>query len=317
MRLNERIGFSKIEMNQTQTNRTLFITRVGTLVGKSCARLLIESLRSFGGAMQNCPFWIFEAFPEKTACQDLIDLNIKVLPLNAPAPQRDFLFGEKVYACAQAELLAPPDTQSLVWIDPICLIVQPPLLYGLTSDYDAAFRPVHIRNVGLPANQPLDTFWQKISDIAGVKDIPMAVESFVDGQRLHAYFNSHAFAVNPQKGLMKRWLACFESLINDQEFLSTICQDENHQIFLFQAALSVVAAGSIDEKRLLILPPVYNYPYNLYQSIPAKHRVKALNDLVSLVYEDRMINPRKIDDVEIRDPLYSWLMQRENILPVF
>lgn len=152
-------------MDQIQISRTLFMTRVGTPFGKSCARLLIESLRSFGGVMQNCPFWIFEANPEKTTCQDMIDLNTRVLPLNAPASIRDFLFGE------------------------------------------------------------------------------------------------------------------------------------------------------IDEKRLLILPPDYNYPYNLHQSLPAEHRVKAFNDLVSLVHEDRTINLQEIDDVEIHEPLYSWLLQRVKTLP--
>ncbi len=302
-------------MDNTQTNHTLFITKVGTPLDKSCARLLIESLRSFGWVMQNCPFWIFEINPEKTACQDMVDLNVDVLPLNTPAPLCDFLFGEKVYACAQAELLAPPNTHSLVWIDPICLIVQPPLLYRLTAYYDAAFRPVHIRNVGSPANKPPDAFWQKIYDVVGVNDMPILVESFVDGQRLRAYFNSHVFAVNPAKGWMQRWLTCVGTLISDQQFQSAICQNEAHRVFLFQAILSAIVAGSIDDKRLLILPPVYNYPYNLHQSIPAERRVKSLNDLTSLVYENRSLNPREIGDIEIHGPLYKWLIQRENTLP--
>jgi len=103
--------------------------------------------------------------------------------------------------------------------------------------------------------------------------------------------------------------------VNDQDFQSTVCEDEDQRVFLFQAVLSVIVAGSIDEKRLLFLPPVYNYPYNLHQSIPTEQRIKAFNDLVSLGYEDRTINPQEIDDIEIHDPLSSWLLQRVKSLP--
>lgn len=52
--------------------------------------------------------------------------------------------GEKVFAFAKAEELAPGDTHTLVWVDPTCLVV-----------------------------------------------------------------NTHAFAINPHKGLLRRWLAYF------------------------------------------------------------------------------------------------------------
>jgi hypothetical protein len=181
-------------------------------------------------------------------------------------------------------------------------------------DYDAAFRPVHICNVGSPVNQPMDAFWQKIYDVIGVKDNLMTVESFFDAQRLRAYFNSHAFAINPARGLMRRWLANFETLVSDQAFQTEACQDDDHQVFLFQASLSVLIASSLEPRRIRLLPPVYNYPYNLQESIPSGRRTKALNDLVSFTCEDRSLNPHEVNDIEIREPLLGWLMERVNDL---
>jgi hypothetical protein len=40
---------------------------------------------------------------------------------------------------------------TLVWLDLGCLVVQPPVLFELGSQYGAALRLVHIRNVGMPA----------------------------------------------------------------------------------------------------------------------------------------------------------------------
>jgi len=58
-------------MNDPIDNHTVFLTVVRTQYGKTCARLLIESLRTFGGAMNQYPFWVFEADSEKTPCRDL------------------------------------------------------------------------------------------------------------------------------------------------------------------------------------------------------------------------------------------------------
>jgi hypothetical protein len=288
-------------------SQIIFLTLVRSPRGKANARILIDSIRTFGGALRDCPIWVFETNSQKAACQDLAGTGVQVIPLNVPDTVRDYDFGDKVCACAQAEAMAPPEVQSLVWIDPICVVVNPPTLLDLGNAFDAAVRPVHIRNVGLLATDPLDVFWQTIYAAVGVNDIASAVESFVDGQRLRAYFNSHAFAVNPAKGLLHRWFDLFEKLVCDREFQTRACVDERHQIFLFQAILSALLATSLNPKRIHILPPAYNYPYNLHTRVPSEGRAKSLSDLVCFTYEERSINPSEMKDIEIREPLKSWL----------
>jgi hypothetical protein len=289
----------------------IYLTSIRSARDKARARILIDSIHAFGGAPHDCPIWIFEADSQKAPCNDLAGNGVQVIPLKVPDTVRDYFFGDKVYACARAEAMATPEAQSLVWIDPTCIVVNPPLLFDLGAAFDAAVRPVHIRNVGLRATDPLDEFWQKIYATVGVNDVTSTVETFVDGQRLRAYFNSHAFAINPQKGLLRRWFALFEKLVCDQEFQSRACADERHQIFLFQAILSVLLASSFDSQQIQILPPTYNYPYNLQSSLPPERRAKSLNDLVCFTYEDRAINPSEMKDIEIREPLKSWLVAHQ------
>jgi len=295
-------------MSNAIATQTIFLTMVRSIKEKERACLLIDSLRSFG-ALSDCPIWLFEANPQKAPCQSLESERVQVLPLIVPDTLRRYDLGDKVYACAQAEALAT-GVQSLIWSDPGVLFIQPPLLFNLGSSFDAAVRPVHIRNVGLLATEPLDGFWKKVYETVGAQDVQATVESFVDGQRLRSYFNSHVFAVNPSQGALCQWLECFETLAGDQAFQSASCQDERHQIFLHQAVLSALIATRLDSRRVRILPPVYNYPYNLHQSVPHDRRAQALNDLVCVTYEDRSMNPTAMDDIDVHEPLRSWLSAR-------
>ncbi len=287
----------------------IFMTKVRTPAGRRAARLLIESIRSFGGEMSGCPFWVFDLAPQVTPFQDFDSAAARIIPLDVPKDLLSYHFGDKVYACAHAEELAPADVHSLVWIDPSCLVVNPPLLYGLAGEVDAAVRPVHIRNVGLQETEPLDAYWRKIFETVGVRDVEAVVEFFVDGQRIRAYFNTHAFAVNPAKRLLRAWLECFEKLAGNQDFQAGACQDDLHRIFLHQGVLSALMAAWLDPDRVRILPPDYNYPYNLHQSLSPDRRAAALNDLVSFTYEGRSIVPADVMDVVIREPLRAWLAQ--------
>lgn len=297
-------------MSNTTDDRTVFLVLVSTIGQRSGARLLVDSIRSFGGALGDCPIWLFEADPQGAPCKSLEGTGVRVLPLTVPETVRHYWFAGKVYACAQAEKLAAPGIRSLVWLSTDCLIIQPPLLFDLAPSFDAAVRPVHVRNVGLAATEPVDGFWREVYRTVGVQDIGITVESFIGAQHIRAYFNSHALAINPSKGLFRRWFECFESLVCDQEFQSSSCRDELHQVYLHQAVLSALVVTLLDPQRIRTLPPTYSYPYNLHQSVPPDRRASALNDVVSIAYEGRLLDPDVVDDVSINEPLRSWLSAR-------
>lgn len=288
-------------------SRSIFLTLVRSPEEKTGARILIDSLRTFGGALRECPIWIFEANPHNAPCQDLANEQARVIALEMPASLGDYFFADKVFACAQAEALASVETQALVWMDPTVLCVQPPTLFDLGTRIDAAFRPVHIRNVGALATEPLDDFWRGIITSVGVDDIALTVESFVDAQCLRAYFNTHAFAINPHCKLLMRWRDSFATLVRDTAFQARACNDTRHQVFLHQALLSALVAATLDPARIRILPPTYNYPYNLHARVPSERRARALNDLVCLTYEDRSLDPGAMTDIQVNVSLATWL----------
>jgi hypothetical protein len=287
-------------------NETRFLILFGSEAGEQMARTVIESLRAFGGPLRNSPVWAFVLDPDRVP-QALPGIEgVRRFPLVVEESFLRHPFAEKVYACARAEEMAGPEICSLVWLSLDCLVVNPPLLFNLGSAFDAAFRPVHHCNVGSPAHEPLDDFWQGIYRALGVDAMPYTVESFADGQTLRPYFNTHCFAFNPAAGLCRVWWVHFKAMVTDEAFQAGPCRDELHQVFLHQAILSTLVARPPVWERVRLLPPEYNYPLNLLNELPPERRVPTLNSVVSAVYEDAF--PWR--EIEVREPLRSWLRER-------
>ncbi len=286
-----------------------FVTCVRGKDDVAAARLLLESLRAFGGDLGGRPVWVFAEPGMREAAETLSAPRLDVLPLRVPPALAGFPFATIVVACAEAEDRAA-SAASLVWIDPKCLVVRPPLLFHLADDVDVAVRPVHVRNVGSPAEAPVDDYWRRIYEDVGVDDVGLTVESFVDGQRLRAYFNSHAQAVRPSLGIFRRRCEHFERLATDRRFLAGACRDEVHRAFLFQALFSALVAALVVPARVRVLPPDYVYPYSLHADVPDQRRAAALDDLACVVVEGRSVRPDGVTDIAIREPLRSWLAAR-------
>jgi hypothetical protein len=277
-------------------------------------RLLLKSLRCFGGPLRHIPAWIFyrpDDPPDNLTgtFSGLDPFQLIPLELNAATPGSDYPFASKLRACAQAEALADARLRSLVWFNPGCLVVNPPLLFDLGPAFDAAFRPVHHRNIGSLAQEPLDGYWEAVYRSAGLEEAPFTVESFADLQILRPYFNTHCFAVNPALELFAACWEHFQALVTHTGFQSGPCREPLRRIFLHQAILSALVAKRLERERLCLLPPAYSYPLHLHPQVPPGRRPGRLNDLVCPVYEDNFEFPVTLNGLQVDEPLRSWLVE--------
>jgi hypothetical protein len=302
------VGLAEEELPAGSLGRTAFVTWVGSRRQRSAARLLIESIRAFGGPMGTLPILVMESDNEDAPCDTLRGEGVHIHRLVLPEEVRGYLFADKVYAGAMAEGLLGDGFRTLVSLSPDCLVVNPPMLFTLPSSVDVAVRPVHIRNIGSPSSGPVDSFWRGIYDALGVEDVPFTVESFVDVESVRAYFNSAAYSLNPSIGLLRRWRDVFTSLVCDEDFQRESCGDDLHKIFLHQAVLSSLIASRLARSRIRMLPPEYGYPYNLHGSVRKSRKAHSMNSLVCIIYEERPVDPRVVSDIEVLEPLRSWLM---------
>ncbi len=300
------------EQDNTCTGVPCFLMMFRSAKGERLARVVIQSLRTFGGPLRDCPVWAFVLDPDRVshALPDLESVHRFPLDIGEAIPR--YPFAQKVAATAQAEAMAGPEGRTLVWLSLDCLIINLPLLFILGQTSDVAFRPVHHRNIGARADDPLDDFWRGIYQTLEIDAMPHTVESYVDGQPLRPYFNTHCFAFNPTMGLGRAWWDYFKAMVADQAFQAGACRDDLHKIFLHQAILSTLVPKMLDWARVRLLPPTYNYPLNLLDEMPPDLRVPTLNSLVNAVYEDAF----PWDKIEVEEPLRSWLRARlRNLTP--
>lgn len=297
-------------MNERLVGKMTFVTAVLTPAQRSSVRLLVDSLRTFGGPLRECPVWILEMRPQAAPCGDLAGPGVDVVRLELPETLPRYYFTYKVYAWSQVEGWADPSVQSLVWLNPECLVVRPPMHFELIPPLVAAFRPVHHRNVGLPTGDALDPFWQGVYRAVDMDDAGYAVETFVEGQMLRPYYNTHLFALMPGQGIGRAWLEVFATLVQDEAYQAAACADELHKVFLHQAVLSALLAKQIGPDRIRVLPPEYSYPLHLHDRVPPARQPDSLNRLICPVYEQNLPYPDMLGGLAAEEPLSTWLMER-------
>lgn len=286
-----------------------FVTMVRTPLEKRNTALFVASLRAFGGSFARSPVRAYELQAGVQLRADLADDGVEVLPLDVPPSIRHFLFSDKVAACASAEQSWQRQVSSMVWVNPESLVIQPPELLKLAPPFHAAFRPVHIRNIGSLAGGLLDEYWRGIYKMAGLSgaDHP-ALESFVDQQLIRPYYNTHAFALDPSLGICRDWLALFMELVQDKTFQEHACADDPHRIFLHQAALSALLIRLLGACAIRTLPPAYSYPLHLHARVPADRKALLLDDLVLPVYEDDLpLDAADENFIPVSENLRTWL----------
>ena len=285
----------------------LFVTTVSEKEQVKLIQMLIDSIRTFGGSLQDSEIWIFDSSSHADLCGSMAASNVKTFPLKIDSFLEGFPFAGKVTACARAEEKIEDQHLTLVWISQDCLVVNPPQKHILFPPHRAAFRPVHIQNVGSRWDEPMDEYWKEIYHSVEMEEAPYSIESYLDRVKLRPYFNTHTFSVDPAAGLMKRWLDLFQHFVQDPDFQAGPCEDVRKKIFLHQAVLSALVASELNSEEIFHLSPHYSYPYNLQADLPEQRRIRDLKDLVSFTWEGRRLDPHQVEDMHIGEPYRSWL----------
>jgi hypothetical protein len=287
------------------TNEVLFSLPARGIEEAWCARLLVRSLRKFGGPLCDSPVLILDGRKDGPAI-DFDDENTHSQPLEMDEVQRAFPLAVKAVAAAQAEAYAAGRCRTLVVLFPACLVFNPPMLFTLEHGEAAAVRPVHIQNVGLQPGEPLDPYWQRVFESTGTQDTHRVVESFIDRQVLRFYINAGSFSVDPSLGLMRRWLECLDPLLRDEAFLAGPCETAFKRIFLHQAVLSALLA-QLSAEQVRILPPDYAYPVHLHDRAPSPWAGVTLDRVTSIIYDELFTDPIGMHGMAMSPDLHRWL----------
>ena len=277
------------------TARLAFIACVEQGALEQKARLLVRSIRRFGGAYRDAPIHTFapragRAIGEETRAvfdeQGVIHhdelLNVEF---------DEYGVGNKIFAAARAEEIVDADV--LAFVDTDTVIVSEPRELELARGVDVAVRPVefhrwrepeedehwrtrHRRVSSAGESDRADDYWLRMYELCGIEARPF-VETSCDRVRIRAYANSGLVAVRRDTGLFGQWLRDFRTLVAAGH---RPAGGDMH--YMDQLSLAAVLARVWS--RASVLDGRYNYPLVGRPMLAEPLRSARLDELVHVHY---------------------------------
>ncbi|MCW4053151.1 MAG: hypothetical protein NWE78_08095, partial [Candidatus Bathyarchaeota archaeon] len=252
--------------------------------------LLAESIRTFAGSLSQTPIWCFVPENGKPISahvkEELVDLNVTLIPFKIDYEIQQFPFADLVLATALAESVARGKTDLLAWLATNTIVVQEPKNFLLQDGKNLGFRPVHHTLVGSRFDEPLDPFWKLIYNCCNVPQgrvFPMMTH--VDDVKIRPYFNAGLLVTRPDKCLFHAWRNIFFRVYQNSSFQEFYQQDIRYKIFIHQAVLSGVILSTFATTEVQEFPPSYNYPLHLHKQDVTKRRPSYLEEVVTFRHE--------------------------------
>jgi len=189
----------------TLTETVAFVLCIERNATRDQALLLIESLRTFGGAHRHAPVWAVAPRPGLGVDGPTRDrlaalaVHYAELPLNLVC--REYGSANRVYAAAW--VAGQTSATTLVVLDSDTLVLDEPELLGPSAD--VAVRPVDVKGVTTSGpDDPLETYWTALCNLEGasIDDLPF-VETTVDRQRVRASYNGGYVTVRRATGILE------------------------------------------------------------------------------------------------------------------
>jgi hypothetical protein len=277
--------------------------------------LLIESIRSFGGAMAQFPIWCLVPEYGKELSQPFKDrmsaLNVELIPLEVDIEDLKFFFAADLCAAALAESMAVGKAHLLVWMSPNTIVLHQPSDFLLPVEKNLGYRPVHHINIGSLYDRPPDEFWTLVYQRCGVSEeqiFPM--RTHIDSNTIRPYFNAGMLVIRPEKGLFNKWHETFLHSYQESEFEELYKKDRRYAIFIHQAILSGVILSSFSQNEIYELPRTYNYPIHLYAEDVTEHRPQRIEDMVTIRHEGFYTDKDWMEKIPVGESLKQWLAER-------
>jgi len=256
------LNCSKQASNQHRIIFTTFIEAKEELLP---LKVMVESLRTFGGKFKDAPVWIYTTDEllksESEAFGKFASYNTQFKTSQAPQDATWFFLARKVFAAAQAEADAHGKTAVLARLDTDTIFIQEPDEFILPTEKSLGYRPVFHRNINPLYSEPLDDYWTRAYQIMGVQEsaaFPMVTPA--DGDTIRPYFQAGCVVVRPEQCILRKWAEMFTVLYQDSLIKKFCEQDQRKRIFTFQVALTGAILNSLEQSEMYQLSDRINYP---------------------------------------------------------
>lgn len=247
------------------------------------ARLLVASIRRFGGALANIPIYSyaprrgFDIAPSTRAFFDAHGVTAIDEPLNEFSPE--YPLANKVFAAAHAE--EHLENETLVFLDTDVFVCEEPAEFREFEGADCVLRPVHRKGIGTAGDGDARfAYWRELYErLGGDVRASGRVRSTLDGQTILSYWNAGHIATKRRNSLFRAWKDNFTSLYRSME------TDTVGRYYLEQASLA--ATVTILGLNVREFSNSYNYPLPyLIEDYAHPRRLDRLDDITTAHYHE-------------------------------
>ncbi len=254
------------------------------------ARVLVESLRRFGGRFAAAPVWVYAppavVWSGDPGLKALRDLGATVETLVVPEAAAWYPAAGWAFAAASAEEAAHGVFAELVWLGPDTVFLDEPAAMVLPAGAGLGYTPVFHRNVGLAAGDPLDAYWKRAYEVTGADPAKaFAMTTPADGEVIRTYIQAGCLAVRPERGILRAWRKAFTAVASDAQIRAMGEADKPHRVFAFQVALSTSVLAKLRRDEMVELPSTVNYPVFFREMFGGKRDFHDLTGVVTMRYE--------------------------------
>ncbi len=298
----------------SENRRIVFGTYAANEDSLRWIRIMVESLRAFGGCLKNAPVWCYH--PDRIsesveACKPVDEqYGITFKRSCFPRDASPFPFAGKVFAAALAEADAVCKFPLLVWLDNDVVFVKEPRDFLLPDNISFGYRPVMHMLIGSRFSEPPDEFWSRVYNRLGVAEEKVfPITTPVDREKLRAYFNAGMLVVRPEMGILRKWPESFAVLYSDSVFADWCDAHPLIGIFLHQTALVGAVLTMLRHEEMIELPETYNYPFFMQRQYPPDRRPASLDDVVMFRHEMMFVDDADFEKSPDPSKCYSWFRE--------
>jgi hypothetical protein len=298
--------------NENTENQMIFACQISPGKEEREAIILAASIRKFAGKFANSHIWVFVPNNDSDIAQEtkekFKELYVRIYTYKLDKKIQKFPYAAKIFAAANAEIMAENKADYLVWLDSDSIMINEPDDMILPSRTYFGCRPVDHTLIGSHYDDPADDFWKLIYDYCNVterKIFPMT--STVDEMRIRPYFNAGFAVVRPKNGLLQRWRDNFKNIYQKRCFRKIYKKQPVYETFMHQAVLTGTVLAMLEQKEIKELSELITYPLHMHSDYPVNRKVKFMNDLISCRYDMLFNNSEWQNSIPVKEPLKSWL----------
>lgn len=282
------------------TNTEIIIcTESGYL--EAMSKLLVWSLRNFGGPYRNTPIFSYQprwGFKISKITKRFFDQhNVEIIDdhLNWKFPS--YPLANKPLAAAHRE--EHTNAKNLIFLDSDIFFLNEPLHFVRFDGHDVILRAVDHINIGAEnLRDEKAKYWQRLYELLGVKEV-RKVRTTGSNKEILEYYNTGHIVTQTKNGLFSRW---------KENFLNVMDQGLMPNNDLFYVEQSVFSA-TISQMQYSVkqLEEGYNHPIAFLKNSPDRYaQPDKIRQLVSIHYHKEFINNEEIN------PIQSILDRTEN-----